>query len=97
MPGKEWVANGCGTYLHVDTTTDEANVYINMTTMIVGNQADLSAVFYTQLTDLEEECDGLLNYDRSAKFSAADMANVVAANKGMIAAATERGRKEMGL
>ncbi len=30
VPGREWVANKCGTYLHVNTPADEASVYINM-------------------------------------------------------------------
>jgi hypothetical protein len=42
-----------------------------------------------QLTDLEEECDGLTTYNREIKFSPADMANVVAANKAMIAAGSD--------
>ena len=42
----------------VDTPHDEATTYITMTQQIIGFQTDLSAVFYTQLTDLEEECDG---------------------------------------
>jgi hypothetical protein len=30
VEGKEWVPNACGTYLHVATPQDEADVYVNM-------------------------------------------------------------------
>jgi hypothetical protein len=36
-----------------------------MTYKIVAERADVSYSVYTQTTDLENECDGFLNYDRS--------------------------------
>ena len=53
VTGKEWVPNGCSTYLHVSTPHDEATTYIAMTQTIISYQKDLSVVMYTQLTDLE--------------------------------------------
>ena len=42
-------------------------------------------------TDLEAECDGFLNYDRSAKFSAAEAAQVKACNAALVASVRARG------
>ena len=48
-------------------------------------RADVRASVYTQITDVELECDGFLNYDRSNKFDAADTARIKAANQALIA------------
>jgi hypothetical protein len=86
VQGKEWAPGLCYTYLPVAQPHDEAEAYVNMTQQLVALQPFLGGAFYTQITDVESECDGFLNYDRSAKFSDEDMAAVVAANKAMIAA-----------
>jgi len=86
VSGKEWVADKCQTYLHVNTPQDEADTYIKMTQTIKANKVDIACVIYTQITDVERECDGFYNYDRSNKFNTAQMAAVVKANQQMIAA-----------
>lgn len=83
VEGHEWVAGKCHTYLHVDTPDDEANEYISMIGTVQGNRNDVSAIVYTQITDVELECDGFYNYDRTNKFSEAKTAAIVAANKGL--------------
>ena len=40
----------------------------------------ISAVVYTQITDVELECDGFFAYDRTPHFDAADTARIKAAN-----------------
>merc|ERR1711916_258078 len=83
VDGKEWWPNKCGTYLHVDTPSEEAQTYINMTLTMLQNQP-LSASVYTQIVDVELECDGFLNYDRSSKFSDEDVQAVAKANAALI-------------
>ena len=39
---------------------------------------------YTQTTDLENECDGFLNYDRVTKFNAEQTAAIKAANEKLV-------------
>ena len=39
---------------------------------------------YTQLTGIEDECDGYVNYDRSAKWNNNEIAMVKNANQKMI-------------
>lgn len=39
---------------------------------------------YTQITDVELECDGFLNYDRTNKFNDADTSNIAASNEALI-------------
>ncbi len=46
----------------------------------------LSVSVYTQTVDLEDECDGLLAYDRTAKFAPEEAAATAAANAALIAA-----------
>ena len=46
----------------------------------------MSAIVYTQPTDLERECDGFLNYDRSARFSDHEKLQIQMANAAIIAA-----------
>ena len=46
-----------------------------------------SASVYTQITDVELECDGFLNFDRTNKFSDADTAAIRSANQSLIAKA----------
>jgi len=84
IQGKEWVPGACGTYLKVDTPQEEADVYVNMTTIIAGIQDDVSTSIYTQITDVELECDGFLNYDRTSKFTAAQTQSIFNANQALI-------------
>merc|ERR1719231_1485514 len=89
VEGKEWKPKACHTYLHVNTTHDEATTYIKMAGQIQSRVDHVSASVYTQTTDLELECDGFLNYDRSNKFSDADTAAIAKANQAIISAAEE--------
>jgi hypothetical protein len=91
VAGKEWVENKCHTYLHVDTPHDEAEKYIEMAKTIQDRVDHVSASVYTQTTDLELECDGFLNYDRSNKFSDADTKAIAAANQAIIKASEDLG------
>jgi hypothetical protein len=87
VEGKEWKPKACHTYLHVDTPNDEAMTYVKMAATIQSRVDHVSASVYTQTTDLELECDGFLNYDRSNKFSDADTAAIKKANQAIIMAA----------
>ena len=49
--------------------------------------SDVSASVYTQTTDIEDECDDWLTFDRVEKFDANQMEYVVAAQRALIAAA----------
>lgn len=84
VKGKEWKADACHTYLHVDTPHDEATTYIKMAATIADRVDHISASVYTQTTDVELECDGFLNYDRSNKFSDKDTAAIREANLAII-------------
>jgi len=84
VKGHEWVPNQCGTYLHVDTPQEEADTYIAMVKTIASRKADISVCIYTQITDVERECDGFLNYDRTNKFNAQQTQAVHDANVALI-------------
>jgi hypothetical protein len=87
ITGKEWVPAKCHTYLHVNTATDEMDKFIEMVGTLKKIKAThLSASVYTQITDVELECDGFLNYDRSNKFTDAQTMSIFKANQDLIAA-----------
>lgn len=65
--GKEWLPDGCFAYRKADNGTDQANIYVSYAQDIASRVDHLSASVYTQTTDLERECDGFLNYDRTSK------------------------------
>jgi beta-galactosidase/beta-glucuronidase len=47
-----------GSYGHGNTTpTEAASSYIGMTKLLAANKHDISASVYTQITDVENECD----------------------------------------
>jgi len=84
VAGHEWVPKQCGTYLPVSTPEDEANTYIQMAKQIQAHKADISVSIYTQIADVERECDGFLNYDRTNKFNDAQTNAIKAANQALI-------------
>ena len=86
VAGKEWKPQACHTYLKVDTPHEEATTYIGMAAKIEAAVDHVSASVYTQTTDVELECDGFLNYDRSDKWSADDTAAIFKANQAIIMA-----------
>lgn len=90
VKGKAWVPGQCNTYLHVPTPADEATVYIQMAQKI-ERMTTVSAAIYTQIADVELECDGFLNYDRTNKFDASEIAAIKAANEALIRSAAVRG------
>eukprot|EP00041_Stephanoeca_diplocostata_P000687 m.16204 g.16204 ORF g.16204 m.16204 type:complete len:821 (+) comp10918_c0_seq2:311-2773(+) len=86
VTGKEWLPHGCFAYEEAANGTDQANKYIAFAQQIASRVDHLSASVYTQTTDLERECDGFLNYDRTTKFTAADTAAIKKANEAIIEA-----------
>lgn len=86
VDGKEWVTGKCHTYLPAPLPEDEAAVYVNMTQQLAARRDydGLSISIYTQIVDVELECDGFLNYDRTDKFDAETHAKIVAANEALI-------------
>jgi hypothetical protein len=87
--GKEWMPGSCFNESGINTASDMADSYIAMAETLQTRVAAeyLSASVYTQTTDVELECDGFLNFDRSAKFGATDVARIKQANENLINAA----------
>jgi hypothetical protein len=48
--------------------------------LLLEASKDVAVAGYVQMTDVEQECDGLLSYDRTPKFSAVDTAAIRNAN-----------------
>ena len=84
IDGHQW-ADECHTYQKVDTPQEEADAYVQYAQQILAlNRVATSASIYTQITDVENECDGFLNYDRTSKFNFSQTAEIVAANAALI-------------
>ena len=58
-----------GNYVGANTTNDIATIYDGFANSLVYSKASggLSAAVYTQITDVENECNGLFTYDRVLK------------------------------
>lgn len=97
VAGKEWVTGKCGSYLNVDTPEDQANTYIQMAKMIQSIKKDISVSIWTQITDLELECEGFLNYDRSSKFDAVQTRRLWQANQDLIYKNSAAGEDDLQL
>jgi hypothetical protein len=76
----EWKPDSCYAYRQVDTPKDAADAYVEMAALLESRVDHIRASVYTQTTDVELECDGFLNYDRSSNFSPADTARIRSAN-----------------
>ena len=64
----------------------KACIYISMAKTIGSRVNTISASVYTQTTDVELECDGFLNYDRSNKFDDAYTKAIHDANRALTTA-----------
>lgn len=84
VDGHQWVQGSCYAYETVASPDKLASRYIGMANYIQQHKKDISVSVYTQITDVELECDGFLNYDRTDKFSADQLAKVVKANQNLI-------------
>merc|ERR1712061_361811 len=87
--GKEWVDGGCHTYLPTKTSSEEASKYIQMAKTLESRVDHVSASVYTQTMDVELECDGFLNYDRSNKFTGEQTQAIREANQALIDASRQ--------
>jgi hypothetical protein len=68
-------------------TSELALSYVALAQILQSRAAsgDISASVMTQLTDIELECDGFLNYDRTAKFTPAELKQVHDAHRKIVA------------
>ena len=70
MAGHLWnPALAGGNYVGANTTDDIATIYDSFINQLVTYKTNggLNAAIYTQITDVENECNGLLTYDRMLK------------------------------
>eukprot|EP00937_MAST-01D_sp_MAST-1D-sp2_P007093 g7093.t1 len=82
VPSHNW--GKCFAYLALETPLQEAQAYVNMTKILLAAPERVSASVYTQITDVEDECDGFLNYDRTNKFDELTTEMIAAANRALV-------------
>jgi len=83
-PGHQWASGLCYGYFDLDSSVKLADLIIQYAELILSNKKDISICVYTQLSDVELECDGYHNFDRTSKFNEADTLRLVAANQKLI-------------
>lgn len=81
---KQWKPKMCHAYLPADTPAEEASYFLQMIAKLLENSDHISAAVYTQTTDVELECDGFLNFDRTHKFNSTEIEMIRAANDALI-------------
>lgn len=77
-------ANLCYGYKTVNSSQALADLLIEYNDLILSNKKDISISVYTQITDVENECDGIYNYNRVPKFSEADRLRLFNSNQKLI-------------
>ena len=89
---KEYLPGGCKHQNWPNTTnqtSELAQAYVALAQVLKlrAESGDVSASVMTQVTDIELECDGFLNYDRSSKFTAAERGAIHDAHQAIVRAA----------
>jgi len=75
VPGKQWEAKSWG-YGEGPKTEEEFYMRLAGQVQAILGQDHIAGYCYTQLTDVEQEQNGIYNYDRSAKFDMARIAGI---------------------
>ncbi len=86
MAGHLWnPALAGGNYVGANTTNDIATIYDSFVNDLLAYKSTqgLNAAIYTQITDVENECNGLLTYDRLLKPA---LAKILASNQKAVTA-----------
>jgi hypothetical protein len=83
-PDHTWIKSGWG-YRQVNNQTDLTNLHVELWRGVwrLKEEKGLCAAVYTQLTDVETECNGVMTYDR--KVIKVDAAKAAAAHRGEFA------------
>jgi hypothetical protein len=84
FPPNQWAPGGCYAYRGEASAAAQANDTIAMSQQLTTYKGLVSVSILTQITDLEEECDGIFDYTRNLKFDNATLARIVAANQALI-------------
>ena len=81
-PGGNVPCHSCATNM----TSRLAEAYVALAQVLQNRAAsgDISASVMTQVTDIELECDGFLNYDRTLKFTDAELKKIHDAHRAIV-------------
>ena len=74
----------CYGYITVNSSVALADLIIQYSELILSNKKDISISVITQITDVENECDGFYFFDRTNKFNAQDTQRLFQANQKLI-------------
>ena len=89
--GHEFVPGQCQHRSAGNVGTDSAKgteIFLHELSLLAKGKAasNISAAVYTQITDIECECDGVFAYDRTPHYTPSDIEKIRAANAALIGA-----------
>merc|ERR1712176_1187730 len=87
VPGHEWQPGRCSSIKKQNTSDEMEGYFIKTARELEAHVGHISASVYTQTTDIEDECDGWMTFDRLPKFDANQTARARAALQALIDAA----------
>ena len=81
-PGHEWLPGMCQRRSagNFNASAGGAAVLLKELDAAAEGKGNISAIVYTQITDVELECDGMFTYDRISHYNEEDTARIKAAN-----------------
>ena len=92
IAGHEWQpkagsksGSGCFAYLENPDAQNMTDTYLEMVQLLHSSRHTVSASVFTQITDVENECDGMYTMDRLNKLSPTQLAAVKSAHAALIA------------
>ena len=85
VPGHEWVPGRCFSYIRASSPDDLMRRYEGFVANLrIYRSFALSIAIYTQLADVELECNGFYTFDRVPKLNTSQRAHVAALNRELI-------------
>ena len=84
IPGHTWSSNPPDSYTQVHSADEHANLYDEFATNLAYYKANngMSAAVYTEITDIENEINGFMTYDR--KITKADVSRIKMSNDKVV-------------
>lgn len=99
-PGsKQWAPGRCFSYRDMPSESAFVDQYVSYLYQLAAyrDEGHGSACIYTQATDVECECDGMLHYDRTHKLGPSSRRRIAEAHRYLIHGLGSRGMERVGM
>jgi hypothetical protein len=89
LPGHEWQPGRCKAMKTMNSSAQMLEYFLKMASEIEAVVGHVSASVFTQTTDIEDECDGWMTFDRVPKFDANQTSSARVGLQAIVAAARQ--------